>query len=208
MGSNLKKGLENKHIREVSAEESAYIERLYQKYHTTLVRFLHSINLDPVDANDIAQEAFYRVSRKPGFTAIEQPRAFLFRTAVNIVADQSRSRQRRRAHQHVDIEQLDEYELLNPTPTLERHVQAREHIAILKKAMRQLSPKCRDVIVMFKFEGMSQKEIARELNISVPMVQKYVARALAQMRNGMAAAGESGAVVSLANTGLRDHCNE
>lgn len=200
-GRALKKESENSDIRQISAEESAYIARLYQRYHKTLLRFLQRMDLDAIDASDIAQEAFYRVSRKENFTRIERPRAFLFRTAVNLVADLNRHNSRRHANQHFDIDMLEASEALGASPSLERVVQGWQRIDTVRTALRELQPNCMDVFTLFKFEGFSQAEIARRMNISVSMVEKHVVKALTHIRRRLVTTDRSSSVVRLAETG-------
>src|SRR5690606_37156524 len=53
----------------------------------------------------------------------------------------------------------------------------------LAAALEELPLKCRQVFVWQKIEGYSQEEIARRLDISVNMVQKYMIRALRHLRD-------------------------
>ncbi len=198
-GCTLEKGPKNSEIRQISAEQSAYVARLYQRYHKTLLRFLQRMELNPVDALDIAQEAFYRIARKENLISIEQPRAFLFRTAVNLVADLNRQNSRRHANQHVDIDNLELHEPVNTAQAPERVVQGRQRISALRAALRELKPSCADTFILFKFEGLSQAETARQMGISISMVEKHVVKALTHLRKRLATDPQS-RVVRLADS--------
>jgi len=48
----------------------------------------------------------------------------------------------------------------------------------VEAALHELTPKCRAVFVLFHFDGVSQRDIADRLGISVSMVEKYVRQAV------------------------------
>ena len=68
--------------------------------------------------------------------------------------------------------------LVCPAPHAERILDGEQRLRALEEALRELSPKCRAVFVLFHFDEMSQREIADRLRISVSMVEKYVKQAV------------------------------
>jgi len=52
----------------------------------------------------------------------------------------------------------------------------------IKQAIGQLPDKCQVVFSLSRFEGMSNKEIADELEISIKAVEKHISRALRELR--------------------------
>ncbi len=55
----------------------------------------------------------------------------------------------------------------------------------LKNNISELPEQCRKVFVLSKLEGLSQKKIAKELNITVNTVETQMSRALKKLRNGL-----------------------
>jgi len=53
----------------------------------------------------------------------------------------------------------------------------------------QLSPKCRAVVVLQYWHGLSYEEIAQRLCVSTNMVNKYLSQALVHCRRRMARLG-------------------
>ena len=49
----------------------------------------------------------------------------------------------------------------------------------LAKLIDELSPKCRDAFIAYKFYDMSYPEIAQRMDLTESMVRKYVLRAIA-----------------------------
>ena len=163
----------------MDSEQLACIEKLYHEHHEFLLAFLQRMDVEGMDVSDIAQESYYRMSRTEGLKQIKNPRAFLFRTAVNLVNDYHRRSYRRSAKEHIDIASL---EMDSPDPSVERVVQGVQELAIVRGALRELAPKCLAVFTLYKFEGRSHKQIAAELNLSVSMVEKYIMQALKLFR--------------------------
>ncbi len=57
-----------------------------------------------------------------------------------------------------------------------------DDIAMLESALRTLPPRCRKVMVLRTFEGLSYKEIAERMGISVNTVETQLARGLNRCR--------------------------
>jgi RNA polymerase sigma-70 factor (ECF subfamily) len=53
---------------------------------------------------------------------------------------------------------------------------------ILDTAVSQLAPKCREIFLLSKLEGLSNREIAERLNISVKTVENQMTIALKKLR--------------------------
>src|SRR5260221_13713365 len=68
-------------------------------------------------------------------------------------------------------------------------VDGRKLIRVLARAIAALPPQCAKVFILRKMQGMSQKEIAVRLNISVRTVENHVALGLVRCRAYMRAHG-------------------
>ena len=64
---------------------------------------------------------------------------------------------------------------------------------MLLRAVNGLPPKCRDVFVLRMIEGLSQREIAERLGITVSTVEKHLARGLRHCKDSLAAQQADGA---------------
>jgi RNA polymerase sigma factor (sigma-70 family) len=150
------------------------LDRIATRYYDRLVRFFKRRNNSVEDAADLTQDTFARLW-SADLQQIRKPESFLFTTAMNLLRDRARSAQARHAALSVPAE---EAQLICPAPQAERVLDGEQRMRVLETALRELSPKCRAVFVRFHFDGLSQRDIADELRISVSMVEKYVKQAV------------------------------
>ncbi|MBC7210389.1 MAG: sigma-70 family RNA polymerase sigma factor, partial [Pseudomonas sp.] len=52
----------------------------------------------------------------------------------------------------------------------------------LRQVLAELSPRRREALMLHRFEGLTQAQIAERMNISVSMVEKHIAAALLQCK--------------------------
>jgi RNA polymerase sigma-70 factor (ECF subfamily) len=128
------------------------------------------------DAYDISQEAFLRVYRSANTYDEEQPFAPWFYT---IIANLCRTWLRRRSRRERRMVDLDDVSwLLVDERTPEQEVVKKELVAILHRALKELSFDDREIITLQHFRGMSYDEIAHLLGIpkGTVMSRLYYAR--------------------------------
>jgi RNA polymerase sigma factor (sigma-70 family) len=129
----------------------------------------------PQDVEDIVQECYCRLAQLSDISSIAKPRAYVFTMAMHLA-----QRQRERARV-VRIEAFPENlddELGSDTLTPERIASARQELGRVQAAISALTDRARRIFIMRKVEGLSQKEIARALNVSETIVENEAARSL------------------------------
>ncbi len=155
-------------------------ETYSEHYWPVLHRFLLSRLRNTEDASDLAQETFLRYYSIPNAEAVSRPDNYLFRIAVNLLYE-FRLRRDRDLRFVTFSSKFSETSLdaaLDDDPAQALTVQQQiDHV------LAQIPLAYRQVLVLHKRDGLSCKEIAARLNLSVRSVEKYVARALAHARN-------------------------
>ena len=141
------------------------------------------------DAEDALQDMWLRLDSLAD-RPVAQPAAFLFRVAANIATDRRLSHQRRGAR---DTAWLSVQTEADELPDAERDLIARDQLALVQRAMRDMPERMRTALVMFRFEEQSQRAIADRLGISVSGVEKLLQRGYCFISDAVAAAGEGGA---------------
>jgi RNA polymerase sigma-70 factor (ECF subfamily) len=152
--------------------------------HAELLRFIGS-RLPAADADDVAQECYLRLQRCEHLLALHDPKAFLFRVAVNLLTDRARQHARRQR----DLQLLGDVVQIDGTTdapcgavALEDALLAEEALRLIAAAVERLPAKCRQALLMQRIDGRSHEEIAAKLRVSKSMVEKYIAKAVGALR--------------------------
>ncbi|MDH2455615.1 RNA polymerase sigma factor ShbA [Corynebacterium bovis] len=168
------------------AGDAAVMQRIINLIHAPVVRYCRARvpQWRYPTAEDIAQEVCLAVARAlPGYADRGLPfMAFVYRIAANKIVDALRSQSRDQA---VPTEDVPDTEVTENTP---------ESSAIVRDACNEiaglldiLSDKARDIIILRVFEGYSAEETARILGTSAGAVRVAQFRALAKLREHLAA---------------------
>ena len=129
----------------------------------------------PQTAADLVQDMYFRISRAADRLPNEdEARRYLLRMATNAATDHLRVTGRR-------DELLDGYAVpfideVENGP--EDAVINGDQMRVIEAALKELPPKCRDILLLSRVEGLTHPEIAARLGISESLVQKYIVRAL------------------------------
>ena len=164
---------------DVMRPEDSALVRAFRDHDGALRAFLTRLLGSDADAAEVAQETYLKLHRLNAMEQVTHPKAFLFRTAVNLAKDRIKRRKRAvRGAETLDVVTL----LPDRAPSAERRVLGRQALELLNQALRELPPRRRQVIVMHKMMDMSHQEIADKLGISRSMVEQHMTRALAHCR--------------------------
>jgi RNA polymerase sigma-70 factor (ECF subfamily) len=127
------------------------------------------------DIDDVIQEAYARLAALPDFKQISNPGAYFLQVARNIMFDQFRR------SRIVRIESFAELEFLNvkqDVPDAECQLSTRQELKRLWNLVQNLPNRCRDIFIMRKIEGLSQKDISKRLGVTENTVESQVQRGL------------------------------
>jgi RNA polymerase sigma-70 factor, ECF subfamily len=144
-------------------------DELFERLYPSLYRYLHRLTGDADVAEDIAQEAFLRLLRQR--LAEPEVRPWLFTVATNLVRDTARKSERR--HRLLSGAP----QLVTPMPSPDERVERAETIAAVRRALDQLSPRDRQLLLM-REEGFKYDEIASVVGVAPASVGTLIARAL------------------------------
>lgn len=157
------------------------IDALHRSESTKLRRFLLRLLGNPADAADAHQETFLRMLAALSRTQIEQPSAFLFQIANN-VALRMRNRHRFEGTLFQDMSDAEWASLIDGSALPERQAIARQEVKRLAAVVDELPPRCREVFLLARIDGMANGEVAARLGISRNMVEKHLIKALLHCR--------------------------
>jgi RNA polymerase sigma-70 factor (ECF subfamily) len=160
-----------------TAGVKAWFVREVLPLETALMQYLHHNLGKSGDAADLRQDVYVRVCEAAARQRPDPVRPFVFTIARNLLID------RMRREQVVPIDAVSDLEALNiaiDAPGPERAVAARDELRRLQIALDRLSPRCREVVVLARIEGLTGREIAARLGITESAVSQ-------QLDNGMRA---------------------
>lgn len=149
-----------------------------ENYYREIICYLTAKLGDRHLAADVAHDAYLRVLERPSQDDITQPRAFLYRTALNLVTDEHRRSRHRRGE---SLEVLDGEEGVH-SPSPQHLLLQKERLVLLQRALAELSEPCRQAFMLRKLEGLGHVEISRRLGISKDMTEKHIVNAMKHCR--------------------------
>lgn len=158
-----------------TVSDQEILARLFQDCRGDLFRLLKRRLRDEQTALDLTQEAFLRLARGGGLHAIADVKAYLFRTAQNLVIDRHRSR----ASEASALQELGNF-LADTVEgcTAEQHAMASEEMGLFVAAFEELPPRCREIFHLNRFGGLTHREISERLGIPLRTVEANVKRAV------------------------------
>lgn len=143
-------------------------------HEAALRAYLHGL-VRPADIDDLVQETYARILQARARGPIDSPRGLLFATARNAARDLFR---RRAVANTIPIAEMDESRVFDEAPGVPETVSRRQESELLAAAIAELPPRCREILVLRKFENLSHREIAHRLGIAEHTVEAQLTKAL------------------------------
>ena len=150
-------------------DPSPDFEALFDSAYPALLRYCFRMTGDSEQAEDLAQEAFFRLLDRK----VEGPeagrRSWLFRVATNLARDRARTQGTRRRI-------LSGVALPDPVPGPDRALDRSLDVQEVRKALEALPERDREMLLL-RQEGFSYREIAEVAGVSNRSVGTILARA-------------------------------
>ncbi|GAC30950.1 RNA polymerase sigma factor [Paraglaciecola polaris] len=161
------------------SRNSRFIKGLYDSSYKELFAFLLRRSKNKQQAQDFSQEAYLRLMRVERTDLIEQPKAYLFRIAANLVHE-VRIKSDRQAEK--DTCSLDGIEEIASDDDPQSNFEMQKAITDLENILSGLPAIYQSILLMRKRDGLKHAEIAQKLGISIHTVRKYLTRAITECR--------------------------
>lgn len=171
---------------EESGPEMTDVAQSYLSHKSSLMRFIGRFVRQPQDIEDIVQETFLKTYASEINTQIQSPKAFLFRTARNLTLKHLA----RASYRLTDyLEDFEPSEVLTEECSAENRAEIEEQFTAFCQAVRLLPVQCRRAFILRKVYGLTYKEIAEHLDISVNTVEKHLAAGIVKCSDYMKSKG-------------------
>jgi RNA polymerase sigma factor (sigma-70 family) len=143
---------------------------VYRTTYGDLVRYLSWRVMDDDRAHDLAQEAFARVLDREA----DNPRALVFKVAVNLARDEARTVVRRK--RHLALLRVEGEVRAEASPSPVEQAQRTEAVERLRLALDTLTERDREVLLLWD-AGLSYVEIAEQTGLAQGGIRTTIVRA-------------------------------
>lgn len=191
--------------RKAQSDEAEIIERLkvgdeealqaiFDRYAAKLYNVAQRILGEVADAEEVIQDVFWTAFRKAkSFRGTAQFSTWLYRLTINAALGKIRRSKKNKEvgyEEYLPKFQKDGHHLVRPvvdwSDTLDEKYAERELQQLLSEALEQLKPVDKSAVVLSDMEGMSDKEIAAMLGLTVSAVKTRLHRARLFLRGKLA----------------------
>lgn len=155
------------------------LETLFREHHDRVFRAAYRITGSVVDAEDVLQTVFLRLSRRANVNLEPSPGSYLHRAAINASLDLMRQRGR---NESISIEDVTPILKANSTLNPETQRASGELRARIRQAISKLGEKSAEMFVLKYLEGFSNNEIAEHMGTSAMVVGVLLHRARTRVK--------------------------
>jgi len=157
-----------------------------------------------IDVDDVVQETYARLSQIESVEAVRDPRSYMFQAAHSIIVSHVR---RSRIVSIQTMAHLDALETPSDEPDPEMQALARDELNQLALAIAAMPDRIRDVFVMRRVHGLSQREVAGRLGLSESTVEKHMSKGFRHLSAVFGRGGKSAARASSVGDEETDQSN-
>ena len=170
--------------------DRAAFNEVYRSYYTQLLSYAR-LMVSPQTAEDLVHDVFIRLWNNRETLSPEisggNLRAFLFRSVYNACVSLIRKRISKLNHESWLSKQIEDeinYWDWDRNDAV-RRLYDKDIAQMIEKAVSELPPKCRQVFLMSYCEGLSDKQIAERLSLSLSTVENHIHNALVRLRKSI-----------------------
>ena len=179
---------ERKNIQKLKQGDIKTLEYIFHLYSLPLIRYAYRFVEDEGRAKDMVQEVFFKLWKDRKILCINTSlESFLYSCVKNECLNhlkheriKGRYAWLRRKIRNMELQYYEDY-----GETIEQDIRLEELRSKLHDAIESLPDKSRKIFKMSRFEEKKNKEIAREMNISLKTVEKHITQALKKLREYM-----------------------
>ncbi|MFC1726682.1 RNA polymerase sigma factor [candidate division KSB1 bacterium] len=155
------------------------LSMLFERYKKKLYNYFLRLTCQQQESEDMVQEVFLKMLKyKHTYSGEGLFTTWMFQIAHNTFYDNIKKNRKTRSNQPID-------EIVNNIPDekdLNRSVNEKEDMKILKKALHKLKDTEREVLILSRFQNMKYDEIADLMNCAVGTVKSRVFHAIKNLK--------------------------
>jgi RNA polymerase sigma-70 factor (ECF subfamily) len=159
--------------------QSSY-EELFRNWYTPLCKMIFRILKDKALTEDTVQEIFIKLWEKRNDLKVDTSlKSYLYRAALNSAFNILEKNKR---YPKLSLEDLPSEITVS---SAEEEIHAQELQNKINETLIALPEACREIFILSRHEGLSYKEIAETLNLSVKTVENQMGKALRVFRESL-----------------------
>lgn len=159
-----------------NGDEKAYVD-LVNTYNHKLCLYANSLLNDIPLSEDIVQNVFIKIWEKRHSLRVDLSlKSYLYKSVYNACINQYKKNQSLTALEKKYVEGLDQMIENKDEDTLEK-IKLK-----VKQAIQNLPPKCKEIFILSKKEGLTNMEIADYLNVSTNTIERHITIAFTKIR--------------------------
>lgn len=171
----------------IRSGDTKAFEYAFRKYAPRLEAFARKYTVDSGEAEDMVQNAFLKLWERRELLESISLSSFLFLLVKNNCLNYLKHcRVAETVEQRLPdagmAEQLYVIDFVSDPSAL---LQQKELSASIDRILDELPPKCRETFILSRLNGLKNREIAAQMNITEKVVEKHITRALKRFREGL-----------------------
>ncbi|MFC4314155.1 sigma-70 family RNA polymerase sigma factor [Steroidobacter flavus] len=141
-------------------------------------------------AEDVTQSAYVKVLEISGELTVRQPVGFCFQVVRNLAIDH---RRRAALESHVFMDESHGEAVPAQLASPEQSLITQQHVRMVEEVLDALPARTRVAFTLYRLNGMTQREIAKELDVSPTLVNFMIRDAIDALKRcrGLVDAGRS-----------------
>jgi RNA polymerase sigma factor (sigma-70 family) len=159
----------------ISDDRALWLSRHVLPHESALRAWLKRKRVVGLDIDDIVQETYAKLATMDSIAEVRDPKTYAFQIAHSVILRYLRRSRIVSIHSAADVEEL---ELAARGLSLEREWEGRDELQRLAEVIASLPEKCREVFILRRVEGLSQREVAQRLGLAESTVEKHMARGI------------------------------
>ena len=164
------------------ADDQAAYKELFTSLYSSLFLFAKSLVKSKEAAEEVVSDVFIHIwEKRRGLEKIENLRVYLYVSTRNASLNYI-NRHKRTATNPIEEFQA-EFTSIYFDP--EQLMITADMLALIKRSIDQLPPKCKIIFKLVKEDGLKYREVAEILNISIKTVENQLAIALQKIGNAI-----------------------
>lgn len=164
-----------------SANQEAAFKDLFSKEYNKLCKYAFSYTQDEHTAEDVVQDTFIKIWEKKR-DLIESPeiRFYLITAVRNNCITLARKKKNQKTQFTDNTPEPDPEPYFSISQETEKE---NRQLVQVQEALNQLPPKCKEVFLLIKLHGLSYKDAAATLDISIKTIENQMGKAIRILRD-------------------------